>query len=213
MSRLLDVCPAHCPEQGRPWEHREREGRLPSSRAPPLLQGGRCPGLRGGAGRGARGGQLFSHLLRKHQGKLKRGWICDFCLFQEDSVGRFMRKPFPNTLNLYGTLISKALPHLLAMRSPRRQVGQEGDAGGGRRPRQVEGRAKGGGCSGTRRPAPPPGPRGASSCPQAPAEGTPTQGWSDVTTREPGGQAPLGSELTAPQPGAPGLEETRPDGG
>lgn len=53
--------------------------------------------------------QHFSHLPRKYQGKLKREWICDFCLFQKDSVGRFMRKPFPNTLNLYGTLISKAL--------------------------------------------------------------------------------------------------------
>lgn len=64
---------------------------------------------------GAHDRQLLSHLLRKHRGKLKREWICDFCLFQEDSVGRFMRKPFPNTLNLYGMLISKALPHLLAL--------------------------------------------------------------------------------------------------
>lgn len=61
------------------------------------------------------GKQLFNHLLRKYQGKLKREWICDFCLFQKDSVGRFMRKPFPNTLNLYGMLISKALLHLLAL--------------------------------------------------------------------------------------------------
>lgn len=29
------------------------------------------------------GKQLFKHLLRKYQGKLKREWICDFCLFQK----------------------------------------------------------------------------------------------------------------------------------
>ena len=104
--------------------------------------------------------QLFSHLLRKYQGKLKWEWICDFCLFQKDSVGRFMRKPFPNTLNLYGTLISKALPHLLALWSPWRQVGQ-GSAGWRKAPQRASAMGpRRRGWSGTWCPGPPHRPKG-----------------------------------------------------